>query len=105
MTSEKIGYIYIMASEVAGTLYVGVTSDLLTRVFQHKNKTYAGFTKDHDVDRLVYYEACGDMEHAIIREKVIKKWRRKWKIALIEKDSPKWADLFPSLMKAEHGIQ
>lgn len=100
--AEKTGYVYIMASGVAGAVYIGVTSDLLTRVLQHKNKTYGGFTKDHDIDRLVYYEACGDMEHAILREKAMKKWRREWKVRLIEKANPKWADLHPALMREEY---
>ncbi|MDR3450450.1 MAG: GIY-YIG nuclease family protein [Alphaproteobacteria bacterium] len=100
---NKTGYVYILASQTAGTLYIGVTSDLVTRVAQHKDGTYRGFTFKYDVDRLVYYEACGAMEHAILREKELKKWRRLWKIQLIEKTNPTWDDLYSRLMRGEFG--
>jgi len=94
---EKTGYVYILASKVAGTLYVGVTSDLVKRISQHREGTFAGFTADHKVDRLVYYEECGSVMAAIEREKKLKKWRRQWKIQLIENKNPKWADLFSEI--------
>ena len=80
----KQPYVYILASRRNGTLYVGVTSDLIQRVWQHKNDLAEGFTKRYGVHRLVWYEECGTMEAAISREKAIKEWKRAWKIRLIE---------------------
>ena len=97
------GYVYMLANKPAGTIYIGVTSDLLARVGQHKAKTLQGFTARYGVDRLVYFEVADDMESAIHREKALKKWKRSWKIALIEGQNPKWADLYEGLMRAEHG--
>jgi putative endonuclease len=94
---NKTGYVYILASDTAGTLYIGVTSDLIKRINQHKQGTFGGFTSKYDIKRLVYYEACGDMEHAVLREKELKKWQRAWKIQLIEKTNPKWEDLSSNL--------
>lgn len=91
---ETVGYVYILANKMAGTLYVGVTSDLIKRVSQHKNEIYPGFTQRYDVQRLVYYEQLGSIELAIEREKKLKKWKREWKIKLIESMNPKWDDLF-----------
>ena len=88
-------YVYILASQIGGTLYVGVTNDLIRRVHQHKMKIADSFTKKHGVDRLVYYEFFDHVEHAIHREKRLKKWPRAWKVALIEKDIPNWDDLYP----------
>ena len=88
-------YVYILASQIGGTLYVGVTNDLIRRVHQHKMKIADSFTKKHSVDRLVYYEFFDHVEHAIHREKRLKKWPRAWKVALIEKDNPDWDDLYP----------
>jgi putative endonuclease len=96
---ETVGYVYILASQVAGTLYVGVTSDLVKRVSQHKDGTFGGFTNKYNVHRLVYYEEFGSIEAAIEREKKLKKWRREWKIKLIEEKNSKWRDLFPELVK------
>lgn len=96
---DKTGYVYILASTVAGTLYLGVTSDLVTRVAQHKAEIFIGFTSQYHVHRLVYYVDCGGIEAAIAHEKKLKKWRRAWKIALIEENNPKWADLYPALIK------
>jgi len=96
---ETIGFTYILASTVVGTLYVGVTSDLVKRVSEHKNGTYGGFTAKYKVHRLVYFEEFGSMELAITREKQLKKWKRAWKIQLIESMNPKWADLFPQLVR------
>lgn len=90
-------HVYILASRPHGTLYVGVTRDLVRRVWEHAHADQAGFTKAHGVNRLVYFEAFEDVEQAIAREKQLKGWRRDWKIALIEKDNPNWSDFAPSL--------
>ena len=89
--------VYLLASRRNGTLYVGVTSDLIKRVWQHKNDLVEGFTKRHGVHMLVWYEAHETMENAIKREKNIKKWNREWKLALIEQSNPQWQDLFLDL--------
>lgn len=86
--------VYILASKKNGTLYIGVTSNLVKRIWQHKNKVVSGFTGDYRVNTLVYFEQFDDMENAIIREKVLKKWNRAWKIRLIEKTNPNWLDLY-----------
>ena len=86
--------VYILASKKNGTLYVGVTSALAERIWQHKNKLVAGFTAKYRVDKLVYYEVHENAENAILREKKIKKWNREWKIQLIEKMNPAWRDLY-----------
>ena len=85
--------VYILASQRNGTLYVGVTSDLTRRMFEHQNETLEGFTSKHGVKRLVYVEPHETAEAAITREKQIKKWRRAWKLDLIERDNPQWRDL------------
>jgi putative endonuclease len=90
-------YVYILASHIGGTLYIGVTGDLIARVTQHRSKEVPGFTKRYGVMRLVYYEVYDDVEAAIVREKRLKKWHRAWKIQLIEENNPNWDDLFPSL--------
>jgi len=90
-------WVYIMASKRNGTLYVGVTSDLAKRVWEHKNGLIEGFTHRYQVDRLVYCEPFDDAESAIAREKQMKKWRRAWKIELIEKSNPEWRDLSDEL--------
>jgi len=89
--------IYILASKRNGTLYVGVTSDLAKRVWEHKNHFVEGFTRKYGVDRLVYYETHKTAESAIAREKKLKKWNRAWKIRLIEKDNLDWLDLYEEL--------
>lgn len=86
-------WVYILASKRNGTLYVGVTNSLIRRVWQHKQKLIEGFTKQYGVDQLVHYEAYRDVRHAIAREKAIKGWTRKRKLALIEADNPGWVDL------------
>lgn len=91
------GFVYILASKRNGTLYVGSTNDLIRRVWEHKNKVNPGFTARYGVDKLVYYEICGDLSEAILREKRIKKWRRRWKLELIEKNNPDWQDLYYDL--------
>jgi len=87
-------FVYIMASKRNGTLYIGVTSNLEKRVFEHKNKVIPGFTEKYEVGILVYYETFSNIEMAILREKRLKEWKRKWKIELIEKNNLKWIDLF-----------
>ena len=91
------GYVYILASRIGGTLYIGVTSNLAGRIFQHKSGAVDGFTKKYKVDRLVYYEVHDSIEGAILRERQMKRWNRKWKIELIEKDNPDWIDLYPGI--------
>jgi putative endonuclease len=86
-------YVYILASDRNGTLYVGVTSDLRRRVFEHRNKIVEGFTKKYDISKLVYFDQTNDIESAIKREKQIKKWNRAWKLRLIEEQNPEWKDL------------
>ncbi|MEC9268863.1 MAG: GIY-YIG nuclease family protein [Pseudomonadota bacterium] len=89
--------VYILASDRNGTLYVGVTSDLPKRIWEHRNGVAEGFTKKFGVHRLVYAESHETMEAAILREKRVKEWKRAWKIALIEKANPQWRDLYDSL--------
>lgn len=89
--------VYILASQKRGTLYIGVTSDLIKRIWQHKEGVIAGFTKQYNVKQLVYYEQHGSAEGAIHREKRLKEWRRQWKIDLIEKNNPNWLDLYASI--------
>jgi putative endonuclease len=91
---NKQFYVYILASKRNGTLYTGVTSNLIQRVWQHKNNMVKGFTKKYNVKILVYFEVTPNAESAIIREKQIKKWRRAWKLQLIEKKNPDWKDLY-----------
>jgi putative endonuclease len=86
-------YVYILASGIGGTLYIGVTNDLVRRVAEHRLKSVRGFTKRYEVDRLVYFEQFDDAENAIGREKQLKKWNRAWKIRLIEEINPNWDDL------------
>ena len=100
---DKNYYVYILASKRNGTLYVGITSDLIKRIWQHKEKLVEGFTKKYKVDRLVYFEEFKDPENAIKREKRLKKYKREWKINLIEKDNPRWADLYDSLISGYPG--
>jgi putative endonuclease len=92
-------YVYLLASRKQGTLYLGVTRDLVRRIYQHREKLTPGFTSRYDVRRLVWFEIYDDPINAIEREKEIKKWRRSWKIALIEKDNPEWKDLYPEITK------
>jgi putative endonuclease len=88
-----------MASRRNGTLYIGVTNDLVRRVYQHKSKAVGGFTATYGVDLLVWYECYDDPINAITREKELKKWRRAWKLALIEKMNPTWTDLYDEICK------
>ncbi|MDR3305667.1 MAG: GIY-YIG nuclease family protein [Clostridiales Family XIII bacterium] len=90
---SKTYYVYIMANKRNGTLYIGVTSDLIQRVYQHKHKTFKGFTAKYDVDKLVFYRETGDIQAAIQYEKELKHYKREWKINLIEEMNPTWRDL------------
>ena len=96
---NKQFYVYILASKRNGTLYTGITSNLIQRVWQHKNNIIEGFTKTYNVKTLVFYEVHNNVESAIAREKRIKKWRRAWKLQLIENMNPKWNDLFEEICK------
>ncbi|HAT1727035.1 TPA: GIY-YIG nuclease family protein [Legionella pneumophila] len=90
---EKQYVVYVLASKAYGTLYTGITSNLVQRIYQHKKGLTEGFTKRYNVHRLVYYEIHTDVYEAITREKRIKKWNRQWKINLIEQKNPQWLDL------------
>jgi putative endonuclease len=94
----KTYWVYILASQKYGTLYVGVTSNLIQRIWQHKEKLADGFTKKYDVDRLVYFEQTENVESAILREKQLKRWKRDWKIRLIEEENPNWDDLYRQIV-------
>ena len=91
-------FIYILASKRNGTLYIGITNNLLKRVIQHKSEIQEGFTKKYNVHILVYFEVFQDIYSAIAREKQMKKWKREWKIKLIEKTNPNWNDLYYELI-------
>jgi putative endonuclease len=90
-------YVYILASRIGGTLYIGVTNDIIRRVGEHKLKIAESFTKKYEVSHLVYFEIFDQIEQAIQREKRLKKWPRAWKISLIEKENPDWIDLYPEI--------
>ena len=96
---EKEFCVYILASKRNGTLYTGVTSNLPQRIWQHKNNVVEGFTSKYKVHMLVYYEQHYDAVSAISREKQIKWWKRKWKLALIEKENPYWNDLYEDILE------
>lgn len=91
-------YVYILASQRRGTLYIGVTSNLIKRVYEHKNGLADGFTRQYEVHRLVYYEVARNAEAALLRERQMKKWNRLWKIRLIEENNPEWIDLYGNLV-------
>ena len=97
MNSSDQYFVYMLASRKNSTLYIGVTNNLLNRVHQHKTNLVEGFTEKYGVHRLVYFEQYGDIRDAINREKRMKRWKRQWKINLIEKDNPEWKDLFDEL--------
>lgn len=92
-------YVYILASRYHGTLYIGVTSDLIKRIWEHKQGIFAGFSKKYNVKMLVYYEIHEDIKEAIKREKVLKGWTRDKKIALIEQNNERWLDLYHNILK------
>ena len=91
-------YVYILASERNGTLYISVTSDVVKRVWEHQSDFVEGFTKEYQVHILVWYEVHENMESAITREKQLKEWKRQWKVELIEKVNPYWNDLYPTIV-------
>lgn len=97
MRDERQPCVYILASGHYGTLYIGVTSNLMARLWQHRNNALPGFTARYDVHRLVHFELFGDMERAIAREKQLKRWHRQWKINLINAENPEWRDLAVAL--------
>ncbi len=92
-------YVYILASRPGGTLYVGVTNDLIRRAWEHREGLIDGFTKTHGVKALVYFEPHDDIEQAIAREKRVKRWRRAWKFQLVERDNPDWRDLYEDIAR------
>jgi putative endonuclease len=93
----KLFFVYILCSQRNGTLYTGVTSNLVKRIYEHKNDFVEGFTNKYGVHRLVWYEMHQTAETAFLREKQIKKWNRKWKLELIEQRNPEWTDLYNEL--------
>jgi len=97
---EKAGYVYIMASSKNGTIYIGVTSDLTKRVYEHREGMIAGFTKRYGCKRLVWFEAFADIQQARQRELQMKEWKRTWKVKRIEEKNFDWNDLYPSLFDA-----
>jgi putative endonuclease len=95
---DKPSYVYMLASQRYGTLYLGVTADLVRRVYEHREAFVAGFTKEYEVKRLVWYEVHTDIVAAITREKQLKKWNRAWKIELVQQRNPHWRDLFDEIV-------
>jgi len=95
--SRNMYFVYIMTNKAFGTLYIGVTNDLIRRVYEHKEKFVKGFTKKHCLDKLVYYEIYDDIETAIRREKAMKKWNRNWKLHQIMEMNPEWNDLYETI--------
>ena len=93
----KIYYVYILANERNTVLYIGVTNNLIRRTYEHRNRLVEGFSKRYNVKKLVYYEETGDARVALEREKELKKWRRQWKIELIKRNNPDFADLYGSI--------
>ncbi|NIA07696.1 MAG: GIY-YIG nuclease family protein [Actinobacteria bacterium] len=93
----KYYYVYVLASRQNGTLYIGITSDLIKRTYEHKNDLVAGFTNKYHVHQLVHYEQFNNAQVAIAREKQLKKWKRKWKLELIEESNPDWKDLYEEI--------
>lgn len=97
----KTFYVYLLASGPCGWLYVGVTNDLIRRVAEHKAALVPGYTAEHGIDRLVWYETHQYIDQAILREKRIKRWRRPWKFALVEENNPRWGDLYGDLLTGQ----
>jgi len=95
---ETVYSVYIMASKPYGTLYIGITSDLISRVQQHRSGERPGFTSRYKVHTLVYFEPCGDVMAAMQHERTMEKWKRDWKVNLIERENPHWCDLYPGLI-------
>jgi len=96
---EKPGYVYIMTNQRNGTIYVGVTSDLVQRIYQHRIGAVPGFTRKYGCKTLVWYQAFDQLDAARRRELQMKEWKRAWKLRIIEADNPDWADLYPSLFR------
>ena len=92
------GFVYMMASKRNGTIYLGCSSDLRVRAWQHRNKVIDGFSKENSCTLLVWYEVHDDIQTARLRERQVKKWKREWKLELIERDNPQWKDLFDTLV-------
>jgi putative endonuclease len=97
MSTERYYWVYILASKLGGTLYIGVTNNLIRRMYEHRMGFVPGFTKQYGVHRLVYFEQHTDIEAAVRREKRLKRWNRGWKIRLIEELNPNWDDLYPQI--------
>ncbi len=95
---EKQYYTYILTNRKNGTLYIGVTNNLIKRIYEHKNNLVKGFTKKYNLHNLVHYENFNEINEAITREKRMKKWKRQWKIELIEKNNPTWEDLYSEII-------
>jgi putative endonuclease len=91
-------YVYIITNQKYGTLYIGVTNDIIRRIWDHKQKTIKGFSEKYNLDKLVYYETTESIETAITREKQLKNWQRQWKIEMIDKFNPEWTDLYSTLL-------
>jgi len=91
-------YVYLLASKRNSALYIGVTNNLISRVCEHKNNSIDGFTKNRGIHNLVYFEEYDNIRKAIAREKQLKKWKRQWKVRLIEESNPQWRDLYPDLI-------
>ncbi len=96
---QKNYFTYILTNKPYGTLYIGMTSDLLGRAYQHKNKTFEGFSRRYSLDKIVYFEYSNDVNATVRREKQLKKWNRQWKINLIEEFNPDWKDLYENLIR------
>ncbi len=92
------GYVYIITNKKEGTLYIGVTSNLSKRIYEHKQKFVDGFSKKYNLDKLVYYEILNNIQEAIKREKQLKNWKREWKLNIINKFNPNWEDLYSSIL-------
>jgi putative endonuclease len=97
MAPQRQFYVYVLASKIGGTIYIGVTNDLVRRCFEHRSKFVESFTERHNVSRLVHFECFDNAPAAIRREKRLKKWNRSWKIRLIEENNPNWTDLYPEI--------
>jgi len=95
---SKEGYVYIITNKRYGTLYIGVTSNIIKRIYEHKQGVVEGFSKKYDLKKLVYYECHPNIENAIAREKQLKNWHRQWKINLINSFNPEWEDLYYKLL-------
>ena len=100
MVEDRVYAVYLLASKPNGTLYIGVTSNIIGRLWQHQEGVFEGFTKKYGIHRLVWFECFGDINLAIQREKTMKHWSRQWKVNLIERDNPYWEDMYPKFFEA-----